>query len=103
MLKQLLYGFVLLFSAYLFIGCNNKKDKLVFTLLDSKETGINFKTYGTYSIKAHYGETEKMIHFDFHKGSDTETEPGNNPIIKNKNESITVTEKNNSNIKSLSF
>ena len=64
------------------------------------KSGINFKTDGTYSIKAHYGETEKMIHFDFHKGSDTETEPGNNPIIKNKNESITVTEINNSNIKS---
>ena len=43
MLKQLLNGLIILFSTYLFLGCKNKKNNVVFTLLDSKETGIKFK------------------------------------------------------------
>jgi tetratricopeptide (TPR) repeat protein len=61
------------------------------------KSGINFKTDGTYSIKAHYGETEKITNFDFYK-SDTNTKLENKPIINN--ESKTAAEKNNSNIKS---
>jgi len=64
------------------------------------KSGINFKTDGTYSVKAHYGETEKITRFDFHKESSTETELENKSIIKNNDESKTTTEKNNSNIKS---
>jgi len=64
------------------------------------KSGINFKTDGTYSIKAHYGETEKITRFDFHKEYGTETELENKSIIKNNDESKTPTEKNNSNIKS---
>ena len=63
------------------------------------KSGINFKTDGTYSIKAHYGETEKITNFDFYKESDTKTELENKPVINN-NESKTAAEKNNSNIKS---
>ena len=63
------------------------------------KSGINFKTDGTYSIKAHYGETEKITNFDFYKESDTKTELENKPVINN-NESKPVVEKNNSNIKS---
>jgi tetratricopeptide (TPR) repeat protein len=62
------------------------------------KSGINFKTDGTYSIKAHYGETEKITNFDFYKESDTKTELENKPVINN--ESKTTAEKNNSNIKS---
>ena len=63
------------------------------------KSGINFKTDGTYSIKAHYGETEKITNFDFYKESDTKTKLENKTIINN-NESKTAAEKNNSNIKS---
>ena len=63
------------------------------------KSGINFKTDGTYSIKAHYGETEKITNFDFYKESDTKTKLENKPVINN-NESKTAAEKNNSNIKS---
>jgi len=63
------------------------------------KSGINFKTYGTYSIKAHYGETEKITNFDFYKESDTKTELENKPVINN-NESKTAAEKNNPDIKS---
>ncbi|MBI4131667.1 MAG: tetratricopeptide repeat protein [Nitrosarchaeum sp.] len=63
------------------------------------KSGINFKTDGTYSIKAHYGETEKITNFDFYKESDTKTELENKSVINN-NESKTAAEKNNSNIKS---
>ena len=63
------------------------------------KSGVNFKTDGTYFIKAHYGETEKITNFDFHKKSDTETELENKSIIKNNDESKTIAEKNNSNIK----
>jgi len=62
------------------------------------KSGINFKTDGTYSIKAHYGETEKITNFDFYKESDIETELENKPLIKNNDESKTATEKNNSDI-----
>lgn len=64
------------------------------------KSGVNFKTDGTYSIKAHYGKTEKITNFDFHKESYDETELENKSIIKNNDESKTTTEKNNSNIKS---
>ncbi|MBI5859442.1 MAG: tetratricopeptide repeat protein, partial [Nitrosarchaeum sp.] len=64
------------------------------------KSDINFKTSGTYSIKAHYGETEKITNFDFYKESNTEVEPKNKSIIKNNDESKTAAEKNNSNIKS---
>ena len=63
------------------------------------KSGLNFKTDGTYSIKAHYGETEKITNFDFYKESDTKTKLENKPVINN-NESKTAAEKNNSNIKS---
>lgn len=75
------------------------------------KSGINFNTDGTYSIKAHYGETEKITNFDFYKSdtktefenkpkeSDTKTKLENKPVINN-NESKTTAEKNNSNIKS---
>ena len=63
------------------------------------KSGINFKTDGTYSIKAHYGETEKITNFDFYKESDTKTKLENKPVINN-NESKTAAEKNNSNVKS---
>ena len=63
------------------------------------KSGINFKTDGTYSIKAHYGETEKITNFDFYKESDTKTELENKPVINN-DESKTAAEKNNSNVKS---
>lgn len=64
------------------------------------KSGINFKTSGTYSIKAHYGETEKITNFDFYQESDTKIELEDNPSIKNNNESKTEAEKNNSHIKS---
>ena len=64
------------------------------------KSGINFKTYGTYSIKAHYGETEKITNFDFPKVSDAKTDLENKSIIKNNDESKTTAEKNNSDIKS---
>ncbi len=64
------------------------------------KSGVNFKIDGTYSIKVHYGETEKITRFDFHKESGTETKLENKSIIKNNDESKTTTEKNNSNIKS---
>ena len=63
------------------------------------KSGINFKTYGTYSIKAHYGETEKITTFNFQE-SDTKTKLENKSIIKNNNESKTAAETNNSDIKS---
>jgi len=64
------------------------------------KSGVNFKTDGTYSIKAHYGKTEKITNFDFHKESYAETGLKNKSIIKNNDESKTTAEKNNSNIKS---
>lgn len=64
------------------------------------KSGVNFKTDGTYSIKAHYGKTEKITTFDFHKEPYDETGLKNKSIIKNNDESKTTTEKNNSNIKS---
>ena len=64
------------------------------------KSGVNFKTDGTYSIKAHYGNTEKITNFDFHKEPYAETELKNKSIIKNNDESKTTAEKNNSNIKS---
>ncbi len=64
------------------------------------KSGVNFKTDGTYSIKAHYGETEKINNFDFYKITDTETNLENKSIIKNNDESKTTAEKNNSNDKS---
>lgn len=64
------------------------------------KSGVNFKIDGTYSIKAHYGKTEKIINFDFHKESYDETGLKNKSIIKNNDESKTTAEKNNSNIKS---
>lgn len=64
------------------------------------KSDINFKIDGTYSIKAHYGETEKITNFYFHKEPDTATELENKSIIKNNDESKTTAEKNNSNIKS---
>jgi len=63
------------------------------------KSDINFKTSGIYSIKAHYGETEKIANFDFYKESDTKIELEDNPSINN-NESKTEAEKNNSHIKS---
>ena len=63
------------------------------------KSGVNFKTDGTYSIKVHYGETEKIVNFDFHKETDAQTEYKNKSIIKNNNESKTTAEKN-TNIKS---
>lgn len=72
---------------------------LEFSITFLVKSGINFKIDGTYSIKARYGETEKVTTFDFHKESDTETELENKPIINN-NESETVKEKNISNTKS---
>jgi tetratricopeptide (TPR) repeat protein len=63
------------------------------------KSGVNFKTDGTYSIKAHYGETEQITNFDFYKEPSTETEHENKSTIKNNDES-NKTEKNNSNIKS---
>ena len=63
------------------------------------KSGINFKTYGTYSIKAHYGETEKITTFNFQE-SNTKTKLENKSIIKNNNESKTAAEKNNFDIKS---
>ena len=47
------------------------------------KSGINFKTDGTYSIKAHYGKTEKIVLFDFYKAPNTETEFENKSILKN--------------------
>jgi tetratricopeptide (TPR) repeat protein len=64
------------------------------------KSGINFKTDGTYSIKAHYGETEKITRFNFHKASDTKTELENKSIIKNNDKSNTTTKNNNRNTKS---
>ena len=55
------------------------------------KSGINFKTDGTYSIKAHYGEAEKVITFDFHKHSDIETVLENKSIIKHDDELKTIT------------
>lgn len=56
------------------------------------KAGVNFKTDGTYSIKAHYGETEKITNFNFHKILENETKP-ENKIIGN-DESKTIIEKN---------
>ena len=39
------------------------------------KSGVNFRTDGTYSIKAHYAKTEAVYFFDFYKNSQ--------PIIKN--------------------
>lgn len=64
------------------------------------KSDINFKTDGTYSIKAHYGETEKITQFNFHKASNTKTEFENKSIIKNNDKSNTTTKNNNPNIKS---
>lgn len=60
--------------------------------------GVNFKTDGTYSIKAHYGETEKITMFDF-KTSNTQTDLKNKSIIKNNDESKIINKNNESNIK----
>ena len=35
------------------------------------KSGVNFKIDGTYLVKAHYGETEKTINFDFSKKFNT--------------------------------
>ena len=35
------------------------------------KSGVNFKSTGTYFIKAHYGESEKKINFDFAKKIET--------------------------------
>jgi len=64
------------------------------------KSGVNFKTDGTYSIKAHYGKTEKITNFDFHKEPYDETGLKNKSIIKNNDESKSTGEKNNSNAKS---
>ncbi len=64
------------------------------------KSGVNFKTDGTYSIKTHYGETEKIINFDFYKIIDTKTDLENKSVIKNNDDSKSTGEKNNSNDKS---
>ena len=43
MIKQLLKGAGILILIFSFAGCKSEKNKTVFTLLDSKETGIHFK------------------------------------------------------------
>lgn len=53
------------------------------------KSGVNFKVDGTYSIKAHYGETEKIITFVFHKETDVKKQLDNKSIIKNNDESKT--------------
>ncbi len=63
------------------------------------KSGINFKTSGTYSIKAHYGDTEKITNFNFYKEHDTEKEFENKPIIQNDDKSKN-TSTDNSNVKS---
>ena len=57
------------------------------------KSGINFKTDGTYSIKAHYGETEKVTTFTFHKKPEIETNGEKKHII-DKSESKITAEKN---------
>jgi tetratricopeptide (TPR) repeat protein len=42
---------------------------LEFSTLFLAKDGINFKTYGTYSVKAHYGESKISTEFDFIKKS----------------------------------
>jgi tetratricopeptide (TPR) repeat protein len=64
------------------------------------KSGINFKTDGTYSVKAHYGETEKITRFNFYKALDAKTELDNKSTIKNNDKSNTVTKNNNPNIQS---
>ena len=39
------------------------------------KSGVNFKVDGTYQVKAHYGESEKTINFEFSKKLDTVIEP----------------------------
>ena len=39
------------------------------------KSGVNFKIDGTYQVKAHYGESEKTINFEFSKKLDTVIEP----------------------------
>jgi len=68
------------------------------------KSGVNFKTTGTYLIKAHYGESEKTINFDFTKKIDTPTNipstPTNTPIKTDatiiNNQQKNNSEKNNS-------
>jgi tetratricopeptide (TPR) repeat protein len=64
------------------------------------KSGVNFKTDGIYSIKAHYGETVKTTQFSFHDKLNTEVEHENESTTKNNNESKNTTEKNDSEIKS---
>lgn len=63
------------------------------------KSGVNFKTDGTYSIKAHYGETEKITNFDFYKVADSQTDLENKSITKNNDKLRSTGEKNNSNTK----
>jgi len=39
------------------------------------KSGVNFKVDGTYQVKAHYGESEKTINFEFSKKLDAVIEP----------------------------
>lgn len=40
---------------------------LEFTVSFMAKAGVNFKTDGTYSIKAHYAESEQTVEFDFYE------------------------------------
>ncbi len=64
------------------------------------KSGVNFKTDGTYSVKAHYGETEKITTFDFNTKSNTKTDVKDESIIKNNDKSNSAEKKSDSNAKS---
>ncbi|WP_297465372.1 tetratricopeptide repeat protein [Nitrosarchaeum sp.] len=46
------------------------------------KSGVNFKVDGTYQVKAHYGESEKTINFEFSKKLDTVEPEIKTPEIK---------------------
>ena len=58
------------------------------------KSGINFKTDGTYTIKSHYGKTEKITTFDFYKESDTQLDLEDKPTTNDNNESKPTTNDN---------
>ena len=51
---------------------------LEFSVSFLAKSGVNFKTLGKYSVKAHYGESKQVVNFDFANSLPTQTISANN-------------------------
>ncbi|MCJ8306531.1 MAG: tetratricopeptide repeat protein [Nitrosopumilus sp.] len=66
-----------------------------FTISFMVKSGVNFKADGTYYAKAHYGESEKIVEFDFSKKTPMKQEEQFDEEQSTKNEQTNMSDTNN--------